>query len=375
MPLQPAVSVPVPVTLHRAGRARPATAADRVASEAIPDFASRWGIHQRLQTLGASPAHVNWLIRRWLQGRSFDGGSPRAEHYLPAAMQAALPELSVQLAGLAQLASRHDARDGGERLLVQLQDGQTVESVLLPRGGLCVSTQLGCAIGCVFCKTGEGGLLRQLSSTEIVAQVALARRLRAVRKVVFMGMGEPAHNRAAVLEAIDWLGREGGVGHKNLVLSTVGDPRLFDDLEALGPGDVRPALALSLHSTFADRRLALLPRAPRFDPAELLERACAYARSSDYPLQLQWTLIAGINDGDDELDRLVPLLRGRRLVLNMIPLNHVDGFDFQRPSPERCTEIFLGLNRRGVMTRMRQSAAQDVDGGCGQLRARAQSTA
>ena len=115
---------------------------------------------------------------------------------------------------------------------MDLADGQTVESVLLPRGGLCVSSQLGCAVGCVFCMTGRDGLVRQLGSAEIVAQVALARRMRAVRKVVFMGMGEPAHNLDNVLEAIELLGIEGAIGHKNLVFSTVGDPRVFDALPA-----------------------------------------------------------------------------------------------------------------------------------------------
>ncbi len=330
----------------------------------------RASLYRCLEGFGASPAHAGWLLRRWLQGRPFDGGSPRPEHYLPAPLLHALPTLTSALAGLAGLASRHPGDDGGERLLVRLHDGQMIESVLLPRGGVCVSTQLGCAVGCVFCKTGEGGLLRQLGSSEIVAQFALARRLRAVNKVVFMGMGEPAHNRVAVLEAIDWLARDGGIGHKTLVLSTVGDPRLFEDLEALGPGDVRPALALSLHSTFAARRTALLPRAPRIAPAELLVRADDYARRSGYPLQLQWTLIAGVNDGDDELEQLLPLLRGRRLILNMIPLNRVEGAAWQRPSDERCKAIALRLNRAGIMTRMRRSAAQDVDGGCGQLRAR-----
>ena len=113
------------------------------------------------------------------------------------------------------------------RLLVELADGQMVESVLLPRGGLCVSTQVGCAVGCVFCMSGRNGLLRQLGSAEIVAQVVLARRRRAVSKVVFMGMGEPAHNLDNVLEAIQLLGTQGNIGHKNLVFSTVGDLRVL----------------------------------------------------------------------------------------------------------------------------------------------------
>src|SRR5690606_39077595 len=136
-------------------------------------------------------------------------------------------------------------------------------SVLLPRDGLCVSTQIGCAVGCVFCMTGKEGLLRQIGSAEIVAQVALARTLRPVKKVVFMGMGEPSHNLDNVLEAIDLLGTVGNIGHKSLVFSPVGDPRAF---ERLPRGRVKPALALSLHSTKADVRAQLLPRAPRISP-------------------------------------------------------------------------------------------------------------
>ena len=126
--------------------------------------------------------------------------------------------------------------------------GQTVESVLLPRDGVCVSTQVGCAVGCVFCMTGRDGLLRQLGSAEIVAHVFLARARRPIRRVVFMGMGEPAHNLDNVLDAIELLGTAGAIGHKNLVFSTVGDRRVF---ERLPQCDVKPALALSLHTTRA----------------------------------------------------------------------------------------------------------------------------
>lgn len=251
----------------------------------------------------------------------------------------------------------------------RLADGQTVESVLLPRtGGLCVSTQVGCAVGCVFCMTGQGGLVRQLGSAEIVAQVALARLLRPARKVVFLGMGEPAHNLDNVLEAIELLGHEGGVGHKNLVFSTVGDRRVF---ERLPLGRVKPALALSLHSTNAARRAQLLPHAPRIEPDELVELGERYARTSGYPVQYQWTLLKGINDGPDELDGIARLLRGKYALLNMIPYNAVEGLGFDRPAAERAEEIARELHRRGVLTKLRQSAGQDVDAGCGQLRTRA----
>jgi 23S rRNA (adenine2503-C2)-methyltransferase len=321
-----------------------------------------------LRALGAGPLHEAALLRHWSAGRAPDAGRRRVEDFLPAPLRAQLPALGVALESVARLESRHPAADGSERLLVRLADGQTVESVLLPRGGLCVSTQVGCAVGCVFCMTGRGGLVRQMGSAEIVGQVALARRLRAVRKVVFMGMGEPAHNLEAVLEAIELLGREGGVGHKSLVFSTVGDTRVF---ERLARGPVRPALALSLHTTRAALRERLLPRAPRIDPGELLAQAEAYARASGYPLQVQWTLLEGVNDGDDEVEALVALLRGRHAMVNLILYNEVDGLGWRRPAMARAVEMTRALNRGGVLARMRHSAGQDVDGGCGQLRARA----
>ena len=324
-------------------------------------------IRQRLRSLGAGPGHARRVLRLWAQALPQDSGSRPIESFLPQTLRAALPTLAGELAALAHLRSQHPADDGSARLLVELADGQTVESVLLPRDSLCVSTQVGCAVGCVFCMTGRDGLLRQLGSAEIVAQVVLARSLRPVRKVVFMGMGEPAHNLDNVLEAIELLGTAGGIGHKNLVFSTVGDGRVFERLP-LGP--VKPALALSLHSTKAALRAQLLPRAPRIAPAELVELGELYARATGYPIQYQWTLLEGVNDGDDEIDGIVTLLAGKRAMMNMIPYNAVEGLEFRRPSWEHATQIARWLNRRGILTRLRRSAGQDVDAGCGQLRAR-----
>jgi 23S rRNA (adenine2503-C2)-methyltransferase len=240
--------------------------------------------------------------------------------------------------------------------------------VLLPRGGVCISSQVGCAVGCVFCMTGRDGLVRHLGSAEMVAQVVLGRRRRPVKKVVFMGMGEPSHNLDNVLDAVELLGTAGNIAHKNLVLSTVGDPRVF---ERLAQCTVKPALAVSLHTTRRELREKLLPRAPRMSIEELVQRSEAYARATRYPIQYQWTLIEGINDGDDEVEALADLLRGKYGVLNMIPFNKVDGLDFRRPTWARAADIARTLHQRGILTKLRDSAGQDVDGGCGQLRARA----
>ncbi len=325
-------------------------------------------IRQRLRDVGAKAGHEQAILRAWTHARPLDSGSRAPADFLPLSVRQALPAIATNLDVLARVHTEHPGADDSSRLLVALRDGRTVESVLLPRGGLCASTQVGCAVGCLFCMTGRDGLQRQLGSAEIVAQVVLARARRPVKKVVFMGMGEPAHNLDNVLDAIALLGTEGGIGHKNLVFSTVGDRRVF---ERLPQGPVKPALALSLHSTFAQRRAMLLPRAAAIDPAELVALGETYARATGYPIQYQWTLLDGINDGDDELERIVALLKGKYAVMNMIPFNTVDGFAFRRPPQARAEALARRLCQHGVLTKLRQSAGQDIDGGCGQLRARA----
>jgi len=324
-------------------------------------------IRQRLSAHGAKPCHEQRVLRLWAQALPQTSGRRHPEHYLPLAVRRELPALIDEIQSLAHLRSEHPGEDGSARLLVDLADGQAVECVLLPRDGVCVSTQVGCAVGCVFCMTGREGLLRQLGSAEIVAQVVLARTRRVVKKVVFMGMGEPAHNLDNVLEAIELLGTAGGIGHKSLVFSTVGDLRVF---ERLPLGVVKPALALSLHSTRAELRAQLMPRAPRIAPDDLVELGERYARTTGYPIQYQWTLLEGVNDNDEELDGIVRLLRGKYAVMNLIPYNSVPDLDFKRPSWESAAAMARSLHRRGVLTKLRHSAGQDVEGGCGQLRAR-----
>lgn len=324
-------------------------------------------VRERLAGLGALPEHQARVLRDWVQGAPHERGRRRPADYLPKAVREALPQLDAELAGLARVISEHPAEDGSARLLVGLADGQAVETVLLPRDGVCVSSQVGCAVGCRFCMTGREGLLRQVTSGEIVAQVVLARARRLVKKVVFMGMGEPAHNLDNVLEAIELLGSEANIPHKNLVFSTVGDPRAF---ERLPLGRVKPALALSLHTTKPELRAELLPRAPELAPEELVEFGERYARLSGYPIQYQWTLLDGVNDGEDELDGIVALLRGKYAILNMIPYNTIPDLDFRRPSWDKARTIAASLHARGVLTKLRDSAGQDVEGGCGQLRAR-----
>jgi 23S rRNA (adenine2503-C2)-methyltransferase len=320
-----------------------------------------------LRAHGARPPHEEAMLRAWLAGKPLDSGRRAPETFFPSSLRRALGEITRQVGALAQIRTHQSSSDGTVRLLVGLSDGRSIESVLLSRDVLCASTQVGCAVACRFCMTGQGGLTRHLGSAEIAAQVALARSLRTVRKVVFMGMGEPAHNLDNVLEAIELLGTLGDIGHKSLVFSTVGDLRAF---ERLPQGRVKPALALSLHTTKADLRARLLPRAPRIHPTELVERAQAYADATAYPVQYQWTLLEGVNDGDDEVDAIARLLAGKYAVMNFIPFNDVDGLGFRRPAQDRALTMTRMLNQRGVLAKLRQSGGQDIDAACGQLRSR-----
>jgi 23S rRNA (adenine2503-C2)-methyltransferase len=324
-------------------------------------------LRARLADLGARPPHVPRILGAWLAGRALNDIPARRAGRLSAALADALPSLRIELHALAVEIAREPAADGSCRRLARLPSGRTIESVDLPRAGLCVSTQVGCAVRCRFCKTGEDGLLANLSALEILAQVVASRRERAVRRVVFMGMGEPSHNLDAVLDATTALGTEGRIAHKNVVLSTVGEPRVFDRLLA---HPVRPALALSLHTLDAALRTELLPHAPRIAPRSLLESALGYADRTTYPLLVQWTLLDGVNDSIEEARRLGASLAGRRAIVNYIPFNSVEGNGFRRPPIERCVELVRAVKAAGAMSTLRMSAGQEVDAGCGQLRAR-----
>ena len=135
-------------------------------------------LRHRLRAAGAGPTHEARVLRLWAQAKPQDSGKRKPQDFLPASLLAELPRITAELQDIARLQSAHPGADGSERLLVELADGQTVESVLLPRDGVCVSSQVGCAVGCQFCMTGREGLVRQVTSGEIVAQVVLARTLR-----------------------------------------------------------------------------------------------------------------------------------------------------------------------------------------------------
>lgn len=269
------------------------------------------------------------------------------------------------------------SRDGLTRkFLLRLTDGQVIETVLMGYDGrhtVCVSTQAGCAMGCVFCATGQMGFVRHLQPGEIVAQVLHARRVlhsisptRKLRNLVMMGMGEPLHNYENVMTALDIIShvRGIGIGPSKIAISTVG----------VVPGILRMAetncpyrLAVSLHGSTEEERSALVPASQKWPLAELLDACRSYGRMTGKRIFFEWTLIAGKNDSPDTATRLAEILNGIDAHVNLIPLNPTAGF--QGTSSASGAQFQQILRKAGFPCTFRQRRGIDVAAGCGMLKA------
>ncbi|MCI0569357.1 MAG: 23S rRNA (adenine(2503)-C(2))-methyltransferase RlmN [Myxococcaceae bacterium] len=272
------------------------------------------------------------------------------------------------------------AAGDARKLLLSLRDGQTIETVLMRFSGrttVCVSTQAGCAMGCVFCATGQMGFVRHLTPGEIVAQVLHVCRLldaegERLRNVVLMGMGEPLHNYDAVMEALDILQEPTGValGPRYVTLSTVG---VVPGIRRLAAEDRPLRLAVSLHAATDAERAALVPAARKWPLAELMDACREYSARRRERIFFEWALIAGKNDGPEQAHAVGRLLEGMDAHLNLIPLNPTGGYA-ETPSGATAVRAFQDvLASYRVPSTVRQRRGIDIDAGCGQLRAKVES--
>ena len=261
------------------------------------------------------------------------------------------------------------------KFLLRLSDGQTVETVLMGYDGrqtVCVSTQAGCAMGCVFCATGQMGFLRHLRAGEIVAQVLHARRVlqqshpgKHLRNLVLMGMGEPLHNLDAVLHALEILSdtRGVGIGPSKIAISTVG---VVPGILRLADERLPYRLAVSLHGSTEEERAALVPVSRRWPLAQLIDACRTYGQVTGKRIFFEWTLIAGCNDTPATAARLAGLLDGIDAHLNLIPLNPTGGYDGTASKAGRAFQKVL--LEAGIPCTMRQRRGIDVAAGCGMLK-------
>jgi len=305
---------------------------------------------------------VRWLYQRGV--RSFDEMTD-----LSLDLRARLAE-SFSL-GSASLVERQESSDGTRKYLWRFSDGVTAESVGIPlddRLTVCFSTQAGCAMGCTFCATGQGGLVRSLSLGEMVDQVRLVGEDfgRRVTNVVAMGQGEPFANYEATLEALRLMNSEDGlgIGARHITISTCG---LLPGILRLAQEPEQFTLAVSLHSAVQATRDELMPGVRGYPLPSLREALQTYTSKTGRRVTLEYALVAGVNDGDEQLQALIEFSRGLLCHVNLIPVNPVTGSGTDRPADPRVRDFASRLLAAGVETSLRTERGADIDAACGQL--------
>jgi 23S rRNA (adenine2503-C2)-methyltransferase len=275
------------------------------------------------------------------------------------------------------VSEQHSKDSQTKKILFQLPDGQYIETVLMrydKRRTLCISTQAGCAMGCVFCATGQMGFFRNLSVAEIVAQVMffaneLARDNDRVTNIVMMGMGEPLHNYENTLAALDRLTDNTGfnLGARKVTISTVG---LVPAIHRYADEKRQTPLAISLHAATDAERDKLIPINKKWPIASLMEASRYYINKTGRRLTFEWALIAHENDTIEQARSLGHLLQGMLCHVNLIPLNPTAGYSGGPSSKERVQAFQAELSRYGLSSTVRVRRGIDIQAGCGQLRDR-----
>ena len=309
-------------------------------------------------------------IRKWVfEGRAagFDTMSD-----LPKQLRA---DLAAEFRLWTSQIVRHlQSADGTEKLLLQLADGGQIECVLLrddDRRTICISTQVGCAMGCVFCASGLEGVDRNLTTGEIVEQMLLLQRLlppeERLSNIVVMGMGEPLANLDNLLPALDEASANDGlgIGHRRITISTVGLPK---QLHRLCDLNTRYHLAVSLHAPNDKLRNEIVPVNKNIGLADIIAAADRYLEVSNRRLTFEYVLLAGINDRPEHARELAKLLRGKMAFLNVIPYNPVAGLAYQTPSANAVNRFRDILLDGGINVKFRQRKGDEINAACGQLR-------
>ncbi len=327
---------------------------------------------------GYKPSHAARVLRAFYAGVDVLDSPP------PGLPRGLIGRLQTEfVVGGATLAARQVAADGTTKLLLRMGDGRTVESVLMPdyrpdRAAGCISSQVGCAMGCDFCATTKTGFERNLTAGEIVEQFLALRREahlvgRVLQTVVFMGMGEPLLNLGPVLTAVRRLAENplGALGWRQITVSTVG---IVPGIDALTETGLNLQLAVSLHAPDDATRARLLPMGKRFPIADILAAADRFQARRGRPVTIQYCLLAGINDSAEHACLLAELLGSRRMHINLLRYNptglSLRGVAYE-PSPEATAGAFADVLRgRGLVAHFRRSRGPDIDAACGQLRRR-----
>jgi 23S rRNA (adenine2503-C2)-methyltransferase len=327
-----------------------------------------------IETLLQSWSQPAYRARQLWQGlyRNF-WDSPNQFSNLPAFLRARMTE-ELEIRALSPITTIKSADGQTTKTLFRLHDNNAIETVLMrynKRNTLCISTQVGCAMGCVFCATGQMRYKRHLSSGEIVAQVMyyahlLHEQAEVVTNVVIMGMGEPFHNYDNTLAAIDRLNDPDGYnfGARRFTISTVG---LIPAIRRFTDEKRQINLAISLHAADDGLRSSMLPINKRFPIDQLLEACRDYVTITGRRITFEWALVNGINDTPEQAELLSKKLKGLLCHVNAIPLNHTAGYAGKATTRERAEKFKEILERSGIPCTIRLRRGMDIQAGCGQL--------
>jgi len=324
-------------------------------------------LEELLESLG-EPAFRGRQIAHWIYKSNAPSLSEMTN--LPLVLRQRLGDLVSY--HRARIVSESRSVDGTVKYLLEMADGEAVESVLLPyieRVSVCVSTQIGCAVGCIFCASGKGGFVRDLTAGEIVDQVLTLQKQssRRISHVVYMGMGEPLLNYENVLKSIKLLNQEVGIAMRHITVSTVG---ITPNIERLAEEDLQLTLAVSLHAATDELRQQIIPIARRYPLRELVKVCKSYAEKTGRRITFEYLLIRGLNDAVSHAMQLARLLRGILCNVNLIPYNAIEGIPLDRPSQKALRAFRSVLESEGLAVTQRIERGHAVSAACGQLRRR-----
>jgi 23S rRNA (adenine2503-C2)-methyltransferase len=328
-----------------------------------------------LASHGQPPMRAGQL-RRWILVAGAESFEEMTD--LPKELRQALND---QFTPLSMVVMHHaTAADGTHKLVLRLEDGKSIECVLIQdasRRTACISTQVGCGMACVFCASGIDGVVRNLTTAEILEQLI---RLRNVARkeagpdarltnIVVMGMGEPLANLETLIEALGVAGSKDGldVGARHVTISTVGLPIKIRRLADVGK---QYHLAVSLHAPNDELRTRIVPTNRQTGLPEILAAADYFFEKTGRRVTFEYVLLRDINDRIEHATELGQLLRGRHALVNLIPFNDVEGLPYRRPTQERLTAFVDELHRSGVSVKVRKRKGSEIDAACGQLRRR-----
>jgi len=328
-----------------------------------------------VESLGHKRFHAKQLYRWiWKRGVTAFAEMTNLSRELREALAA------VAAVSLPEVIKRDVSEDGTQKFVLRMADGKLIESVFIPdtpAQTFCVSTQVGCAMGCAFCLTGKMGLVRNLSAAEITGQVRLLARtldlLDQSFNIVLMGMGEPLHNYDATMKALRMLNEKEGLAlhPKRVTLSTVG---LVPMIDRLAGEALMPNLAVSLHAASEGQRAAIVPSTKKYSMQDVIDACKRFPLAKRRRIMFEYVMLAGVNDAPEDARRLVKVLSGVKAKVNLLPLNAAPGIPFERPSDERVNAFAKILVDRGLMVSVRKSRGRDIRAACGQLIVEGQGT-